>query len=532
MGRRKGKRGTMFLLRAMTAPLLGFALGAAALSAQSFSSQDPSAPSPNSGQAVDQAQPSAGGQTPPPPPADAASSVRTVRLSYVDGNVQVFEGGQLAFPQAAANMPLVEGMRVVTAVDGRAEVQFEDGSVARVAPNSSLLLANLARNSDGTLSTEIDALTGLTYYELNGRGGGQYAVHFGPDAAVPTGSAVLRVDLDGNPAQVADLQGDVQFLNGQDTVATTHGGQAISFNTDDPSQYSTSNTIAADSWDQWNADRDQQLAAMAQDETTVRAGAGNPDNPAWNDLDYYGDWYDVPGYGQAWAPAGVSADWDPFGTGAWGYYPSFGYTWISGYPWGWWPYHCGAWNYFDSYGWMWFPGSCGWGALGSGWYPYAGVWHVPSGYRPPLRPAHPVHAPGAPLPHPEPLIAVHRGEQFTAGLRTFGGPRPTARVFTFGDATIQPMLSSVHPAQAGPIGETFTNAMQRTHPELGLRQPLSPYGDEQRWRPNAGPGRSNYPGPAHPGATYPAPVYRGFPQGGRVSAPPPPHFSAPAGPHH
>lgn len=435
---------------------------------------------------------------PPPPPDDQASTVRTVRLSDVEGRVQIYRAEDLAFPQADVNMPLTEGMRVVTAADGRAEIQFEDGSVVRVAPNSSILLASLTRNPDGSTATEVTALTGLSYYEVNGHGAGQFAVEFGSDTAVPIGSAVLRVDLDSNPAKVADLQGQVQFLSGQSALLTSNSGQTVSFNTADPAQYTTVNTIAADSWDQWNADRDQQLTQLAQDETTARAGTGDPNDPAWNDLDYYGDWYDVPGYGQGWAPAGVSANWDPFGDGSWGYYPSFGYTWISAYPWGWWPYHCGAWDWMDSYGWLWFPGNCGLGSFGGGWYPYAGVWRVPPGYRPPVRPPHRPHTGSG----PEPLIAVSRGPQFAGDFRTLGGAKPPARSLQFNQTTIYPENATIHPAHPGPTGDTFVSALRQTHPEVKIDPRFAtPTTSRTVYVPrNAAPGW-------RPGST-PAPIYR------------------------
>ena len=114
--------------------------------------------------------------TPPAPPPDAASTapdsqVRAVRLSDVEGKVQILQGDQVAFDQAEPNMPAVEGMRLVTGDNGRLEIQFEDGSVARVTPDSSIRLTELRRNADGSTVTQIDALTGLSYYELNNRGG-------------------------------------------------------------------------------------------------------------------------------------------------------------------------------------------------------------------------------------------------------------------------------------------------------------------------------------------------------------------------
>src|ERR1700677_3928769 len=100
--------------------------------------------------------------TPPPPPPDnqsalssgpgaqEQSTVRAVRLSDVEGQVQVLQGDQVAFDQAEPNMPAVEGMRFVTAQNGRVEIEFEDGSVARVTPNSSIRLPQLRRGTAGS----------------------------------------------------------------------------------------------------------------------------------------------------------------------------------------------------------------------------------------------------------------------------------------------------------------------------------------------------------------------------------------------
>ena len=68
---------------------------------------------------------------------EVAAPGRGVRLSSVTGQVQVSAAGQVIADQALENMPLFEGTRLVTGEDGRAEVQFEDGSVARLSPNSS-----------------------------------------------------------------------------------------------------------------------------------------------------------------------------------------------------------------------------------------------------------------------------------------------------------------------------------------------------------------------------------------------------------
>lgn len=398
--------------------------------------------------------PAPGGQT----------DVRAVRISDVSGQVQVWQNGQVAFDQAQLNMPAVEGMRFVTGEDGRLEIEFEDGSVARLAPNSSFRLTLLHRDNAGNTVTRIDALTGLSYYELTGRDG-QFAVGLDQEAATPDGASIFRIDLDNDPNELAVMQGEIHVSDGEGVSVDVHPNQTFQTDPGQGGQFTVADSVNANSWDQWNSDRDQALADMESSETTARDATSNPDDSSWNDLDYYGSWYDVPGYGDVWSPNGVDADWDPFGDGYWGYYPSFGYTWISAYPWGWWPYHCGTWDYLDGWGWIWAPGGCGWGwggggvygGYGSGWFPAPRLGHHPPAYKPPMQPRRP--GTGLPLPR---LIAVNRGPQVNFDhVKTL-----QPRVLDLNGTTIAPLQAGIHPTQRGPLGETYTTSLTRQHPEL------------------------------------------------------------------
>ena len=480
--------------------------------------------------------------TAPPPPADAqqqqmptqqqqtstaeTNNVRAVRLSDVEGKVQVFSGSEEAFDQAQQNMPVMEGMRLATGTDGRAEIQFEDGSVARITPNSSITLTQLHRNADGSTVTAIDVNSGLTYYELNGRAG-EYSVRFGPNTITPTDSSIFRVNLDQNP-EIAVTHGTVHVSDGQNLALDVHTNQSVQFDGQNTGQYDVVQSVNADSWDQWNSDRDQALATLEENATTARASSGNPDDPAWNDLDYYGDWYDVPGYGQGWAPSGVGAGWDPFGVGSWGYYSGVGYSWISGYSWGWWPYHCGAWDYFNTYGWMWFPGNCGWGSIGAGWYPYATVWRTPPGYKLPIRPASPGHGlpPHGHLPRPQPLVAVNRTPDAVQQFRSVGQPKPAPRSFDYDGQQIHPEQTSIHVREAGPLGEGFTTSAERSQPGIFSvgRAPGSSFTGGNDIRGAYQPGSHGYVPPAY------NPGNRAGWSGGASRPSESPHFSAPPAP--
>lgn len=494
---------------------------------------------------------------PAPPPDQAASSsqageptlqqqapetqVRAVRLSDVHGTVQVLENGQQVFSQAEMNMPVVQGMKLVTSADGRAEVQFEDGSVARITPNSSITLTDLSRDDDGNTITTIEADSGLTYYELNGLAG-QYKVRFGQRTIVPVESSIFRLDLDNPSAELAVMHGSVQVSDNENLALDVHTDQSVKFDPQNPDEYRMEESVTASTWDQWNSDRDEALAQIDENATEARANSGEPNNPAWSDLDAYGDWYNVPGYGEGWSPAGVGQDWDPYGLGSWGYYNGIGYTWISGYSWGWWPYRCGAWSWFDGFGWMWFPTNCGWGGIGigfgAGWYPYGTIMAYPPGYRCPRRPKR-FHHPGRhPIDHPHHgpvqrgnLIAVNRGSKATYQLGAIAKARSDLRVFHFDGRNIDPVKATVHPLRGGPIGEGFASAAHRTQP--GLAIPGAPMRNAyagSMYRPSISAGRPVYQPGMHSRPGFMAPgsaVGRSFPREAGRMPEPAPVFRAP-----
>ncbi|HTZ90352.1 MAG TPA: FecR family protein [Alloacidobacterium sp.] len=452
------------------------------------------------------------------------NNVRAVRISDVEGTVQVVDDNGVVFDQAHINMPVTQGMRLKTGGDGRVEIQFEDGSVARITPNSAIGFDQLQRTGEGDTVTQLQAVAGLTYYEFNNRGG-KYSVRFGPYTVSATKSSIFRVSVDQNPAQVAVMRGAVHIDTGNDGGVDVLTSQTATLDLKDPASYDLAQSITADSWDQWNSDRDQLLSQMGSRATTARAMSGSPDDPGWNDLDYYGNWYDMPGYGMGWTPSGLGVGWDPFGSGYWGYYPSYGYTWISSYPWGWWPYHCGAWNWFNGPGWMWFPGNCGWGAFGNGWYPVTTVWNCPPGYIPPKRPLTPVHGPFR-MPPQQALVAVNRGPVNVQFRRP--DSKPVAQPIEFNGKTLQPIETSVHPRVSGPLGESFSIASgyvplsgSETLPNSGIR-PSYPAGFGAL--PSEGASHNGYAPPAMPRNTIAPPVYHSNPGGGA------PHYSAPSAP--
>src|ERR1700691_2857279 len=71
-------------------------------------------------------------------PASADSQVRIVRLSDVQGLVQINKNAGLGFENAFVNLLIPQGTQLRTRDNGRAEVEFEDGSTLRVPPDTTV----------------------------------------------------------------------------------------------------------------------------------------------------------------------------------------------------------------------------------------------------------------------------------------------------------------------------------------------------------------------------------------------------------
>jgi hypothetical protein len=343
---------------------------------------------------------------------DTAPAARAVQLSYVEGQVRVTQGDQVIAEGATVNMPLFEGMQVSTEQDGRAEIQFEDGSVARLSPNTTLTLSAL-RGEGTNGDAELLLNGGLAYFEFQGGSqSGQFEVRFGDSTVTPSGNSVFRIKMDTPPGDLAVLSGNANLsrANGGLQLAM-HGGESVTLYANDSSRYDLNESIDPDSWDAWNTDRDQVAATVGAATTEAQPSQNGPEsgNPAWSDLDANGSWYSVPGQGYVWSPFQASdSGWDPYGCGNWVWYPQYGYIFVPCENMGFLPYSCGAWNYFSDFGWGWNPGMGGcnpWWNSG-GYYPgprFGGGF--PPGYRLPHRPI----SPHRPLPgHPVPVIAERR----------------------------------------------------------------------------------------------------------------------------
>jgi len=422
---------------------------------------------------------------------------RAVRLSYVDGQVTLAQGTQVLAGQAVVNTPLFEGMQLTTADTGKAEIQFEDGSVARLSPDSSLMLKVL-RGAGASAEAELAVNGGLAYFEFQGGGqAGQMSIQFGDTVTTASGFTVFRVNLDNSPGQVAVFSGNAHLEGSNGALSVDlHGGESISLNGADPSRYVLAESIEPDSWDSWNSDRDQALTAEAAAQTGASANQGVSENPAWNDLDANGNWYNVPDQGYVWSPyEAASTGFDPYGYGNWMWTPGYGYLWVSGYSWGYMPFQCGMWNFYDGFGWGWAPGMGGcmpW--WGTGFYRGPNLGFAPPRYHRIPRPIYP-HGPIG--RHPMPLVAVNRSK---AVVNSALPARDRNTPVIIAGHTVQ----AVRPLPSRPVFGGATGTSRANPAQLGYHSAPSTGPQSTIARPTYNNGHPAFPAPVQRESTQPS----------------------------
>jgi len=275
------------------------------------------------------------------------SHVRIVRLSDAKGTLGLDRKTGHGFEQTMQNMPIVEGEKLQTA-DGFAEVEFEDNSTLRLAPNSRVDFPLLALRSTGAKASTMSLVKGTVYLNTESTKDNEFLLQAGEAKMMVAPSTHLRVEFDGESALLSVFKGSVEVQRGGDTTVVDKK-ETLSLGTN---QMTVAKKIAEGPYDAWDKDSIDYHERYAMANTN--AGAGNAFG--LSDLNYYGNFTNVAGYGSFWQPYFTGAGWSPYGNGLWALYPGAGYSWVSPYPWGWLPYHSGAWSFVPGLGWGWQPG--------------------------------------------------------------------------------------------------------------------------------------------------------------------------------
>jgi hypothetical protein len=310
---------------------------------------------------------------PAPTTAQSNSQARIVRLSFVEGTVTMYRPDADQWAKAFVNTPIQQGFKLATDANSFAEVEFENGSTARLGQSSELDFTSLSLSPEGGKINQLTLAQGYATFAVTPEKGDVYAVLAVGSTYDASSKTMFRIDLDESGQRLEVFNGDVSVQGpyGNGTIARN---QVLEVTPGGANPFQVTNGITEDDWDRW-VDKRQQTATLASN----KAGPGNGSLYAgsslygWNDLAYYGTWNYLPGFGSCWSPM-MGAGWSPYSIGRWAWYPSFGYTWISGLSWGWLPFHYGSWIYPAGFGWCWLPGGF------SNWSPALVSWYQGPGW--------------------------------------------------------------------------------------------------------------------------------------------------------
>ncbi|MGC1451897.1 MAG: FecR family protein [Candidatus Sulfotelmatobacter sp.] len=306
-------------------------------------------------------------------PALADSQARIVRLSDVQGSVQIDKNTGLGFENAFLNLPITQGTQVKTRDRGRAEIEFEDGSTLRLTPNTTVEFSTLGLSDSGKRISVINLVEGMAYVNWLGKSGDEFSLNFSREKISLDHAAHFRVDTSPQVSDLAVFKGNVD-VDGSAGKVVVEKKKTATFVADND-KYTLANNVEESPLDSWDKQASSYHDQYAKNNSS-------PYGYGVSDLNYYGAYSNVPGFGMMWQPFFAGVGWNPFMDGAWSFYPGYGFMFASAYPWGWMPFHYGNWMFAPGFGWMWQPGGFNtWSTVPR----YAGT--LPANFHPPVAPA-------------------------------------------------------------------------------------------------------------------------------------------------
>ncbi len=242
--------------------------------------------------------------------------------------------------QATENTPLGEGDMVWQDKGGQSEIYIGQGTYLRLAEDSGVQFTKLANDEVRVTLTKGTVVAAS--------GGAPLMLDVPGQSVVLNAGDRARVDVADNGATRVTASGGRVEVDGPRGRFNLGPGQSLSADSNGEGVQLV-RTAQGDRFDQWNNQRDQQLAAAAP----PPVAADYLPAPAAAEMAANGVWINDPTYGYVWRPR-VVVGWTPYRDGRWVWRPAWGWTWVSYEPWGWYPYHYGRWVLVSG-GWVWAP---------------------------------------------------------------------------------------------------------------------------------------------------------------------------------
>ena len=265
-------------------------------------------------------------------------------ISYLNGPATIVRGDSGAQVAATTNAPVAPGDYIATG-PGVAELQFDGSAMLRLASNTQVRLVNMSPGS-----REVQVANGTVELALLSGQSGENARIDTPAVTVrPNQTGDYRVTVLGNGETLVTVRrGSASVSSSSGTQNLGPGGTFVSYG----NSTSMQNAVGFDSFDQFNASRDQNAVTAYNANPYI-----SPQLAGYSNLANYGQWQNVPGYGYAWAPnSQYQSNYAPYQNGQWVWEPGYGYTWVDNSPYGYATSHYGTWFNNANYGgWLWQP---------------------------------------------------------------------------------------------------------------------------------------------------------------------------------
>ncbi len=277
-----------------------------------------------------------------------AAELGIIRMSLVEGDVQIYAQDTREWVPASINMPLIEGDRIWVPERARAEIHIKGGTYLRLDANSSLSIIHVEEDSAQFYITR-------GYLYVNDRRGGLNHIQIDtPFSSVSIyDDAVIMVDVSEKGHTNVSVLKSYAYVESRSGKTRVPAGKTLRVGDD---LYADLSPIGSpDEWEKWNRQRDNRFIAYGESSRYL------PDEllEYSYDFDHNGRWVYARPYGYVWTPSiRITAGWSPYRIGKWTWY-SGNYVWISYEPWGWVPYHYGRWAFITGIGWGWVPPSFG-----------------------------------------------------------------------------------------------------------------------------------------------------------------------------
>jgi hypothetical protein len=268
-----------------------------------------------------------------------------MRVSLIEGDVQIKTPDADDWGFASVNTPLAEGDQLWVPQDGRVELQLNTGTYIRLDESSALQILSMDEDSSQFYLSQ-----GYAYIFYNTPVSGGMIQIDTPEASTRAfDRAVFRIDMSEQYTDVAVYKGYVETENNVGNTGI-EAGQMVSLGENTDGEISPMGP--PDEWEEWNKKRNDRVYAGSDKGTRYLPFELRP---YYSDFDSYGKWVTVRGYGNVWTPTViVGTNWSPYRNGRW-IWRGGDYIWVASEPWGWAPYHYGRWSFGVNIGWFWVP---------------------------------------------------------------------------------------------------------------------------------------------------------------------------------